>query len=110
MANQTINQVQRTFVQGSARQHIETVIRFKSLLDSYVDDYDNQQTPIAETADIINDNRDLTAPRDDAPNLTGNDLKTLRDLSQIMSNTLDTAYENDLISLAARPVSSIRRG
>lgn len=107
---QTINEVQRLFIQEAARPTIETIIRFKAMLDAFVDDYDNQQAPITVDGEVINDAGDLAGPRLDAPNLTGTKLEQLRNFAASMSAVVNTAAEADLIAVAVRSVDLIRRG
>ena len=107
---QDINEVQRLFVQEAARVMIEDLIRVKAAADAFVADYDNQQTPITENAEVINDAVGGAGPRLDAPNITGNDILALRNFSSNISDQISSVAEQSLIELAVRPVDSIRRG
>src|SRR5687768_392321 len=57
---------------------IERVILFRSQLDAFVLDFDNQQTPVPTNATVMDDNSSGTAPRTDAPQLTGAQITSLR--------------------------------
>lgn len=103
-----LNLVQVQFV-GVARQMVEKIIRFRSELDAFVLDYDNQQVPLPTTAAALEDNDSGVAPRADAPNLSGAQVQSLRGFCLGMRDQITPATLNTLISVAARPVEAILR-
>lgn len=103
---QSLDVVQRKFIQEACRPLVEEFIRFHSQLNSFILDYDNQQNPIAVDKDTLNDG-DKDSPRSDAPYLTGSDIEQLRTFAvnirdQISKETLDM-----LVKLAVRDVNTI---
>lgn len=105
-----LNTVQQDFVNGAARPHMETLVRILHELDSFVADYDALQAtgdalPIDAT--VLDDAG--SAPRDDAPNLTGADLQNLRDFSANMSAVVGAAAKQTLIARMVRSLSKVLR-
>lgn len=110
MAVQQLNQVQRDFVNGVARPHIEKLIEVYYLCDMFAKDYDNQQSAIAATADQLGDGEGGIAPRVDAPVLTGAQLQSLRTFSVNMRDQINAAALAQLIQAAVRSVKGIVQG
>lgn len=110
MAVQTLDTVQRAFVNETIRQSLEDLVKAILKLDDFILDYDNQQNPILETADDLGDGVDGLAPRDDAPVLTGTLLATIRTNIGQMRATITTGELNALISLLVRSLREIRGG
>ena len=104
-----LNQVQRDYVNGVVRPMVESLIKFRYSLDAFVIDADNQQTPIPNTADILNDNIDGLSPRSDAPNLLGSQVTQLRNFAANMRDQITGASLNTLVQLAVRDVQNIIR-
>ena len=107
-----LNQVQRDFVNGSARPHMEEVIRALHVLDTFVVDYDALQStsdalPIDST--VLDDNSNGDGPRSDAPTLTGTNVKALRDYSANMSAIVSPAAKQILISKMIRSLAVVLR-
>jgi len=105
-----LNQVQVDFVNEAARPHMEEIIRALHVLDTFVADYDAIQgsaDALPEDATVLDDGAGGTAPRTDAPQLTGVQVKTLRDLSNSMSAVVIQATKTVLISKMVRPLSQV---
>lgn len=105
---QTLDDVQKKFVNEACRPLIEDLIKFHSRLNSFVLDYDNQQTPITVDTEVLNDGTGDN-PRTDAPNLTGQRLSQLRTFSANMRDQISAATLDILIELAVRDVNTILR-
>ena len=106
-----LNPVQVAFVQDAVRPTIEEIILFRSKLDAFVLDFDNQQTPLPTTAALLDDNAAGTAPRTDAPTLTGQQVSNLRTFCANMRDQVTAANLNTLITLSAQTLETIlRRG
>lgn len=103
-----LNPVQVQFVRV-ARQVVERVILFRSQMDAFVLDYDNQQSPLPTTAAVLDDNDAGTAPRSDAPQLTGQQVQQLRNFCAGMRDQVTAANLNTLISVAVNDLESILR-
>lgn len=104
-----LNQVQVKFVNEAVRPTIERLIFFRSQLDAFVLDYDNQQTVLPTTATVLDDNADGSAPRPDAPQLTGAQVASLRTFCANMRDQISTTALNTLVNVAVRPVEMILR-
>lgn len=104
-----LNPVQVLFVREVARPTIERLIRLKSELDAFVLDFDNQWTPIPTSAVALDDNDTGTAPRADAPALTGAQVTQLRGFCANMSGQISGPALNTLVQVAVRSVESILR-
>ena len=107
-----LNQVQIDFVNEAARPHLETFIRAVHELDTFVADYDALQgtaDSIPEDATVLDDGDGGTAPRADAPTLTGADLKNLRDFSANASAVLTAPANAALIARMVRPLAVVLR-
>jgi len=102
-----LNQVQVAFVQEAVRPMIEQIILFRSRLDAFVLDFDNQQTPLPTTAAVLDD--DGAAPRSDAPTLTGTQVSALRGFCANMRDQVTAGQLNTLISTAVRSMEDILR-
>jgi hypothetical protein len=106
---QDLNPVQVAFVQEAARPTIEKLIRARSVLDAFVLDYDNMQTPIVADSEVLNDAPGGVTPRTDAPNLTGTNLLQLRNFAANMRDQINGVALNSLIELSVRSVEDILR-
>jgi hypothetical protein len=104
-----LNQVQVQFVNDVVRPMVEKLIRFRSEMDAFVLDFDNQQTPLPTNATVLDDNAGGTAPRTDAPNITGAQVSNLRTFCANMRDQITPTSLNTLISVAVRPVEVILR-
>ena len=104
-----LNEVQRAYINEVVRPMIERLIRFRYELDAFVLDADNQQTPIPNVADTLNDGPGGTVPRSDAPTLQGTNVTQLRNFSANMRDQINAASQNALVALAVRDVQSIIR-
>jgi hypothetical protein len=102
-----LNQVQVDFVQEAVRPTIEEIILFRSKLDAFVLDYDNQQSPLPTTAAILDDNG--ASPRTDAPTLTGANVQSLRTFCANMRDQITPTSLNTLVALSAQPLEHILR-
>lgn len=102
-----LNEVQRTYVNEVARPMIERLIAFRYALDAFVLDTDNQQTPIANVADVLNDNADGSAPRSDAPQLLGSHITSLRNFAAGMRDQISAGALNTLVQVSVRDVQTI---
>lgn len=105
---QNLNDVQKKFVQETCRPLIEDLIKFHSRLNSFVLDYDNQQTAITVDTEILNDGIGNN-PRTDAPNLTGQRLSQLRSFAANMRDQISSATLDVLVELSVRDVNTIIR-
>jgi hypothetical protein len=106
-----LNQTQVKFVNEAIRPMVEELILFKSKLDAFVLDFDNQQTPLPTNATVLDDNDAGTAPRIDAPQITGAQATSLRTFCFNMSAQITPASLAALVNVSARPVEHIlRRG
>jgi DNA gyrase/topoisomerase IV subunit B len=104
-----LNQVQVKFVGEVIRPMIEELILFKSKLDAFVLDFDNQQTPLPTNATVLDDNDAGTSPRTDAPQLTGTQSANLRTFCANMSSQITPTQLAALVNASARPVEHILR-
>lgn len=103
-----LNQVQADFVNNAARPHMEEVVKALHVLDTYVADYDALQASgdaLPVDATVLDDA--LTAPRDDAPQLTGADLQNLRDFSANMSAVVGATAKQVLIGKMVRTLNNV---
>jgi len=107
MATQELNEVQRLFINETVRPAIEKIINFRYQLVQLVDEMSNQQTPIANTTDVLGDGPGGTVPRSDAPALTGQNVAQLLTFATGMRDQVSTAALNQLIQLAVRSVNQI---
>ena len=104
-----LNPVQVKFVNETVRPMVENIIRFRSEMDAFVLDFDNQQNPLPTNAAALDDNSDGTAPRTDAPNLTGAQCTQLRNFCVGMRDQVSATALNTLINVAVRSLESILR-
>ena len=105
-----LNQVQVDHINAAVRPHMEQIILALHVLDTFVADHDAIQAgsdALPEDATVLDDAGD--APRDDAPQLTGAQVKTLRDLSAAMSAEISPAVKQTLISRMVRPLNAVLR-
>lgn len=105
-----LNQVQQDFVSQAARQHMETLIKALHDLDTFVADYDALQASanaLPEDATVLDDAG--AAPRSDAPELTGANVKALRDFSNNMSAIVTDPAKQVLVSLMVRSLNNVLR-
>ena len=105
-----LNPVQVRDVQEMIRPMIEEIILLCDTFDTFIRDYDNQQTPIPNTGSTpLDDNADGTAPRSDAPTITGAQVGQLRTFVGNMRAQVSAANLNALIELLAQPLAAILR-
>ena len=109
MAVQTLNEVQRAFISETVRPFLEDMVRITSRMDTFMLDYDNQQNAIATTETDLGDGVDGTAPRTDAPVMTGTQLGTLRTIVTTMRAGITAGQYNALISLLVRDLNTVIR-
>lgn len=105
------NQVQRDFINNAARPHMEEMIRMIHVLDTYIADYNALQASadvLPTTAAILDDGTD-TAPRDDAPQLSGEDLANMATFSANMSAVVGAVAKQTLIGKMVRNLNSVLR-
>ena len=108
-----LNQVQVDFVNEVARPHFEAMVKMIDGLDIFIADYDAIQgsaDALPEDATVLDDNADGTAPRADAPQLTGLLVKQLRNFSNTMSGTVNAAQKDILIAAMVRGLATVLRG
>lgn len=104
-----LNQVQVKLVNEVVRPWIEQVIRMTSQMDAFLLDMNNQQVPLPTTAVNLDDNADGTAPRADAPVLTGQMVENLRLFTTTMRGAVSAQALQQLVSASVRPVEQILR-
>ena len=104
-----LNEVQRRYTNEVVRPMIESLIRFRYELDAFVLEADNQQYPIANVAEDLNDGDNGTIPRSDAPVLKANNITQLRNFASGMRDQINVASLNALVALAVRDVQNIVR-
>lgn len=104
-----LNTVQVKFVNEAARPMIERLILFRSQLDAFVIDFDNQQTPLPTDATVLTDNEAGTAARTDAPQLTGAQMNQLRLFCANMRDQISGTALNTLVGLSVRSIETILR-
>jgi hypothetical protein len=104
-----LNPVQVKFVNEVVRPMVERLILFRSELDAFVLDFDNQQTALPTTAVALDDNAAGTAPRTDAPAITGAQATSLRTFCVSMRDQITPASLNTLVNVSARSVEQILR-
>lgn len=105
-----LNKVQQDFINTAARPHMEVIVRVLHELDTFTADYDALQSSadaIPEDATVMDDAGG--APRTDAPQLTGAQVKMLRDLSAQMSAIVTPVVKETLISKMVRSLGSVLR-
>ena len=107
MPNQSLNTVQKNLINDTVRPGLEAIVSMRFYLDALVSELDNQQDPIAATADILNDDLAGDQPRPDAPNLTGQQVAQLRTFSAAMRDEIDGVALNTLIALMVRDVNTV---
>ena len=106
-----LNPVQVAFVREVVRPLVERIILHCNQLDAFIADYDNQQTPIPNSGSTpLDDNNDGTAPRIDAPQLTGDQIGALRTFVGNMRAAVSAGSYNALVSVSVRSVEAILRG
>lgn len=103
----SLDPVQRAYINEVARPMIENLIRFRYQLDAFVLDTDNQQNPIPNISDVLNDNDSGTAPRSDAPQITGANITQLRNFAASMRDQISQTALTALVKLAVRDVQTI---
>ncbi len=104
-----LNLTQVSFVRTS-RQMIERLIKMRFELDAYVLDFDHQQVPLPTDAVALDDNSTGTVPRDDAPELTGAKVQSMRNFAAGMRDQINDVALASLVELAVRDVDTIVRG
>ena len=105
-----LNPVQVKFANEVVRPFIEKIILHCSQLDAFISDYDNQQTPLPSSgATPIDDNATGTAPREDAPTLTGAQIGAFRTFVGNMRAQVSAGNLASLIEASVRPLEAILR-
>lgn len=104
-----LNPVQVQFVNEVVRPMVEKLILFRSQMDAFVLDFDNQQSPLPTNATVLDDNAAGTAPRTDAPNITGAQATNLRNFCFGMRDQITPTSLNTLIQVSVRPLEQILR-
>lgn len=104
-----LNEVQRAYINETVRPMIERIILFRDELDAFVLEADNQQTPIPNVADTLNDGTGGITPRTDAPTLQGTHVTQLRNFAAGMRDQISGAALNALVALSVRDVRTITR-
>lgn len=105
-----LNKVQQDFINNAARPHMEEMIRMVHVLDTYIADYDALQASgdaLPTNATVLDDAG--AAPRDDAPQLTGEDLTNMRNFSNNMSLVVGAVAKETLIGKMVRNLNSVLR-
>jgi len=103
-----LNQVQQDFVNGAFRPFLETVIKFIHDADTFNADYNALQAgpdALPEDATVLDD--DGVAPRSDAPELTGLNVKQLNDFVASMSAVLTPTAKQVLIGKMVRSLNLV---
>ena len=106
-----LNRVQKDHINGAVRPHMETLVRILHELDTFVADHDALQgsgDALEVNGTVMNDG-DGDNPRTDAPQLSGAQIKTLRDLSAAMSLEVNAATKAVLVGKMVRPLSAVLR-
>jgi hypothetical protein len=104
-----LNQNQVRFVNDVVRPMVEQLILLRSKLDAFVLDFDNQQTPLPTNSVVLDDNETGTAPRTDAPTITGAQCTQLRTFCVGMRDQITGTSLNTLTQLSVRSVEQILR-
>jgi hypothetical protein len=102
-----LNEVQIDLVQITVRPALEKLVGIRYYLDALVQELDNQQDPIANTADDLNDATGGLSPRTDAPTLQGSHVTQLRNFAANMRDQIDGTALNTLTSLMVRDVNKV---
>ena len=105
-----MNQVQIKHVNETARPFMESLVKIKHDLDVFVADYDALQAgndALPEDSTVLDDNVTGNAPRDDAPQLIGQNLKALRDFAASMSSVVSAQAEQVLIQKMVRSLAVV---
>lgn len=105
-----LNIVQQKFINEAARPHMEDIIKALYILDNFVTDYDAIQSSsniLPEDATVLDDAG--STPREDAPQLSGLNVKQLRDFSANMSAVVTPTAKEILISLMVRSLNTVLR-
>ena len=103
-----LNQVQQDFINNAARPHMESMIRIVHELDTFIADYDAlQATADALAVDAVVLDDAGSAPRSDAPNLTGADIQNMRNFSQNMSLVIGNTAKTVLIGKMVRSLNTV---
>lgn len=110
MATQNLNEVQRAYINGTCRPMIERLIKLCDELDSFLLEAANQQTPITNNGDDLGDGASGTAPRTDAPKLTGAQIASLVTFATNLRAQINASALNTLVSVAVRDVATINAG
>ena len=103
---QDLNEVQIAFTNEVVRVGIEDLIAIRYKLNALALELANQQSPILDNAEVLNDG-DGTSPRTDAPNLTGQNVAQLKTFVDTMVGNIDDTALSALVTLAVRSVSVI---
>lgn len=99
-----LNEIQNSFVNKTARPHMETLVRILHQLVTFIEEYDAiQLTSYA----LPWDDTVLDDGRTDVPVLTGQDIKRLRDFSNTMNNVVGPMARQIMISLMVRNLKTV---
>lgn len=104
-----LDTVQVKFVNETVRPTIERLILFRSQLDAFVLDFDNQQTPLPTDTTVLDDAIGGGSPRADAPQLQGQDVAALRNFCAGMRDQISAGALNSLVAKSVRSVEAIIR-
>jgi len=105
---QSLNQVQKKLISETVRPGIEKMIQISRYLDGLAMELSNQQYPIANNDEVLNDGNGDN-PREDAPSLTGADIANLLTYANNMQSQISASIPS-LVSKSVRSVNDITRG
>lgn len=109
MPTQQLSPQQRQHVNETVRPAIEQLVAIHDWLDGLVTELSNQQEPIANTSDLLGDGPDGTAPRTDAPTLTGQNVAQLLTFATGMRDQITNVALSALVKLSVRDYNTIKR-
>lgn len=107
---QDLNEVQVAFVNEEVRVDIEKLVRIRYELSAMSLEFANQQSPITNNTETLNDATGGTSPRTDAPTLTGQNVNQISAFANALLAQIDDTALDALVKLSVRTVSSIVRG
>lgn len=105
----TLDTVQKNLINQTVRPALEKLVAIRYYLDQLVTELDNQQNPIPNVADDLNDDPSADAPRSDAPTLQGSNVTQLRNFAANMRDQVDGTALSSLVSLMVRDVATVTR-
>lgn len=106
-----LNEVQVDHVNGVVRPFLERLILALDTIDTFVAEYDALQggaNALPTDGTVLDDGAGGTAPRTDAPQLTGAQVALLRDRAASMSAVLSASEKRTLIDKMVRDLATIR--